>query len=63
MDGNERGTHEPRWLRGWSLYVQATKRPLLTFTCAALAVALLAKAVWRSKGFSRRFPRALALSR
>lgn len=46
MAGHERGTHEPHLLRRHSLYVQATKRPLLTLAVAAGA-GLLASAVLR----------------
>ena len=43
--GQERGTHEPHLLRGRSLYVQATKRPVLTAAAAAAAGMLLGTAV------------------
>ncbi|MHC2017771.1 hypothetical protein [Methylobacterium sp. CM6247] len=37
--GQKRGTHEPHLLRGRSLYVQVSKRPVVT--TAAVAAALL----------------------
>ena len=43
--GHERGTHEPHLLRGSSLYVQATKRPLLTAALVAGAGLLLRNAI------------------
>ncbi|WP_333571387.1 SDR family oxidoreductase [Sphingomonas sp.] len=46
--GHERGTHEPHWLRGGSLYVKATKRPTLT-AAALLGVGALAVAVARRR--------------
>jgi NAD(P)-dependent dehydrogenase (short-subunit alcohol dehydrogenase family) len=42
MGGHERGTHEPALLRQRSWYVQATKRPWLTFAALA-AVAFAAR--------------------
>lgn len=38
--GKERGTHEPAWLRKRSLYVKATKRPVLT-AAAVVGAAML----------------------
>ncbi|CAO4164628.1 SDR family oxidoreductase [Methylorubrum extorquens] len=46
--GQERGTHEPHLLRGRSLYVQATKRPVFT-TAAATAAALLLGTAFRRR--------------
>jgi NADP-dependent 3-hydroxy acid dehydrogenase YdfG len=43
--GQERGTHEPHLLRNRSLYVQATKRPVLAAAAAAAAAMLLGTAV------------------
>jgi short-subunit dehydrogenase len=42
MDGHERGTHEPALLRSRSLYVQATKRPAVTFAALAFGGVALA---------------------
>jgi NAD(P)-dependent dehydrogenase (short-subunit alcohol dehydrogenase family) len=43
--GHERGTHEPHMLRNRSLYVQATKRPMLTVALVAGAGLLAGNAV------------------
>jgi hypothetical protein len=50
LDGHERGTHEPHLLRQHSLYVQATKRPLLTLAAAAGLVATALAVRSRSGG-------------
>jgi NAD(P)-dependent dehydrogenase (short-subunit alcohol dehydrogenase family) len=51
--GHERGTHEPHLRRGSSLYVQATKRPLLTAALVAGAGLLLRNAIQQA-ALSRR---------
>jgi NAD(P)-dependent dehydrogenase (short-subunit alcohol dehydrogenase family) len=48
--GQERGTHEPHLMRGKSLYVQASKRPIATFAVLALgALAVLSAGSPRPK--------------
>ena len=46
--GHERGTHEPHLMRGGSLYVKATKRPVLT-AAAVIGGGALAMALLRSR--------------
>jgi hypothetical protein len=43
--GEPLGTHEPHLLRSRSLYVQATKRPMLTAAALATAGVLLSTAL------------------